>query len=716
MDDDGNGSARNGADRWSGDEHRFSRNYELEGGVPVYCVPAIGGGGRLTVEEVLARASGEAAQDLREMHEMLFSGVRTIEERAIAVMAIPEADRNSMDCAAIDAVFSSKIVLADTAMASLIRDNEFPPSAKTELLGYARAVTAMLIKLNDVAISVKQAKDVSSATAAGQMVSDAGATWRYMPPRSAELSNSNATQRLYQIASKRALKLQYARYKDCFMRRIVTSDGFITNAWEKACTFLEFVQDMTKDPDGEILHLATSALNTMDNVAELLKKMREALIPWLKPDRHVFAFRNGCYMAKQESFVLFSREAVPTMPDGSLCPIACKYHDVEVDPRWMTGDPMEIPTPLMDFIMDTQQLSPDVKRVYFSMLGRALYDLGEMDNWQVFLFVKGAAETGKSTLLKFMGSVYNTEDVGILSNNVESTFGASMISDKFVVIGDDLGENFALDQQLFQNMCSGNDVSLPQKNKRALVLKWNTQLLMAGNVIMDYRDNFGSFSRRLLIIHYSKPVMHVDPTIPDRLRQEIGAAIIKCNRCYRNMVRRLNWLLNLPEHRVTFWDAIPECFRIEKANVMQCSNSIMSFLHSGALVFGSSLYMPKAMFLEQLQTHCAQINMPKARFQPTLYEGPFASMQLSISQGKQKRAYPRNSANERVDMWVLGCDLATSEVTSKAFENIAAAAAAAAANQAAGEGDDARAIPGEKRPAPDPPAVILHQNRRPRLQ
>ena len=122
---------------------------------------------------------------------------------------------------------------------------------------------------------------------------------------------------------------------------------------------------------------------------------------------------------------------------------------------------MKIPTPTVDFIMDTQKLSVDVKRTYCAMLGRSLYDLGEMDNWQVLLFIKGQAETGKSTLLKFVASFYCSADVGILASNIEDKFGASMLANKFVVIGDDLQEDFQLNQQLFNNFATGNDVSLP---------------------------------------------------------------------------------------------------------------------------------------------------------------------------------------------------------------------------------------------------------------
>jgi hypothetical protein len=694
------------ADAWTEGEAEFNRDFAGEGAIPVY-VPMHQDRLR-SQSEMLADASAEGADYIRDMHGRVFAGDIGILERAYAVIGSNSAAVTAMNKSAIDGEFKAIIMMTETAMSSVIQDPMFDQGSKAEVLGAVRAITAMLIKMNDLLLAVNDVRATAAAAVSGMMTSDVEASWRYMPTEGDE--TANAVQRLYKIAFERAHKLKYARYKDGLMRRIVTSDGFITNAWERVATFQEFVYGLTGDPVGEIHFLATRAVNTMENVAELLSKKREVEVPWLKPDRRVFAFRNGCYMAKDERFITFSRDAPPVMPDGLPCPTACRYHDAPVDLRWIDcPDPRDIPTPLMDHIMDTQQLAPDVKRVYFSMLGRAIYDLGEMDNWQVFLFVKGQAETGKSTLLKFVSSFYSPEDVGILANNIEGTFGASMIAEKFIVVGDDLGENFTLDQQLFQNMSSGNEVSLPRKNKQALITKWITQLLLSGNVLPDYKDNSGSFSRRLLIIYYSKPVRHVDPTIPERLKGEMGAAIIKCNRCYRNMVRRLGYLLTRPERPVTFWDAVPEEFRVQKRNVMQCANAFMSFLNSGVLAYGPSLYITRELFVTQLMNHCQINGIPKPRFQPTQYEGAFAIMGLEMSRGKQKRKYPRTaSGKDMTEMWILGCDMATSEAIAGASADSIRAAEAAVQAYAQDPSEASRIAAAamrqsRKRPAPAAP-------------
>lgn len=665
--------------------------------------------------EVLAQLSGEAAQFLLDMHATCFIELpnMTYMMKAEAILQKSPEEIALCDETTLNHLFHTQIDLVAKAVKDIEADETIQADKRKEIYSAAKGITMVIMHLNDLMIIINKLKNSVNACASGKIQSDIEASWRYKSHIDGE--SENKLQQLYNLAYKKAHKLGYARYKDCFMKRIITKDGLMTNAWERVSTFQEFVYDMTKEPDGLIQYLSSVSTTIMDSVAELLGKKREPTVPWLIPDRHVFAFRNGCYLAKEEMMITFSKNSPPMMPNGTPCPTACKYHDCEIKPEWITcPDCMTIPTPLMNKIMKDQKLSKDVKRTYFAMLGRGLYDLGELDNWQVFLFIKGQAETGKSTLLKFVANFYNSEDIGILSNNIEGTFGASMIAEKFLVIGDDLGENFSLDQQLFQNMTSGNEVSLPRKNKAALITKWISQLMLSGNVLPDYKDNSGSFSRRLLIIHYSKPVSAVDPTIPERLKAEAGAAIIKCNRAYRNMVRRLSALM-LQSPPIPFWNAVPEEFRVQKRNVMQSSNAYFAYFSSGQLVFGPGLFMPKHIFVNQLMAFCQANAIPRPRFIPSQYEGAMAIRGLRVTKN-QTRVYPRTEKGEQRTMqWIVGCDMATGEAIATATaDHIRAAesvvddfvnnpqAAAVQANKNLNGHAPVANVTTRKRPAPTP--------------
>lgn len=651
------------SDTWSRDE----REYNDDSHPPVY-TPQVEDH-IMSQSEILARASGDGVQYIQEQRALCFDGDRS-DQMAMA-LRLSEVDMGTIersDPVTIDSIFKMKVELIHKAMDDIQKDPSVTQDQKVEIFGAARVVDAMLMRANDILLAIIRMNQCVQSSLAGQLGSDAEAVWRYMPKDDSD--TENAMQKLYRIAFERAKALELARYKENFMRRVKTPEGMITNAWQVHMSIKDFVYDLTSIADPQIQFLSKRTVNIMDDVAKILIKTREPLLPWLKLDRHVFAFRNGCYLAKDQLFIRFSKCGPPMMPNGTPCPMACKYHDCELDERWLyEPDPANIPTPTVDLIMNTQNLSEDVKRTYRGMLGRALYNLGEMDNWQVLLYVKGQAETGKSTLLKFVSSFYNAEDVGILASNIEATFGASMLTDKFLVVGDDLQEDLQLNQQLFNNFATGQDVSLPVKNGDAKVIKWVTQLLLSGNVIPGYKDNAGSFSRRLIIVHYAIPVAHVDPTLPDKLNAEVAAAIVKFNRSYLNMIRRIKYMAHRPAAEGgsrQFWDAIPEEFRVQKRNLMQSSNSFMSFFHSGQLAYGPTLYMPRALFTSTFMTYCSNNNVTRPRFQPTTYEGPFKIMSLRMTT-KSTQRYPRNKDGRDItDQWVLGCDLSTGEVLSAA--------------------------------------------------
>ena len=49
----------------------------------------------------------------------------------------------------------------------------------------------------------------------------------------------------------------------------------------------------------------------------------------------------------------------------------------------------DIPTPTLSKIFNDQEIPEAAQRTCFGMIGRMLYDVGEMDNWQVILWILG---------------------------------------------------------------------------------------------------------------------------------------------------------------------------------------------------------------------------------------------------------------------------------------------------------------------------------------
>ena len=56
----------------------------------------------------------------------------------------------------------------------------------------------------------------------------------------------------------------------------------------------------------------------------------------------------------------------------------------------------------MQCIFDYQEFDEDVSRWVYVFIGRLFFDLGELDNWQVAMFLEGVAGSGKSTITKIV--------------------------------------------------------------------------------------------------------------------------------------------------------------------------------------------------------------------------------------------------------------------------------------------------------------------------
>ncbi len=113
-------------------------------------------------------------------------------------------------------------------------------------------------------------------------------------------------------------------------------------------------------------------------------------------------------------------------------------------------------------------------------MGRCLYDLGEIEEWQVIGYLLGQAGSGKSTILvKILKLFYEACDVGTMSNNMEKKFGLGALVGKKMFIGPEIKSNFSMEQSEFQSIISGEDVQIAVKNQTASSKIWNIPGMLA---------------------------------------------------------------------------------------------------------------------------------------------------------------------------------------------------------------------------------------------
>ena len=282
-----------------------------------------------------------------------------------------------------------------------------------------------------------------------------------------DIEDANKVQQLLLYLLNCAQNKGYRRLNsDCY-QRLYTPEGHDTHAWERVCSMQDFVYDVTRKEINYDMWLAlTSVRANVGTAVEHLANCHDVQIPDLKKDRHIFAFRDGVYLAAEDRFVRYGTEDARRLPAEA---VASKYFDLRFCCREgedAAGDAGRkewrgIPTPHFQSILDFQDMDAEVSRWMYVMIGRLIYEVNELDRWQVLPYLKGAASSGKSTILtRVCRGLYEATDVGIMSNNIERKFGLSALHDKLMFIGPEIKSDMGLEQAEFQSIVSGETVQV----------------------------------------------------------------------------------------------------------------------------------------------------------------------------------------------------------------------------------------------------------------
>jgi hypothetical protein len=217
-----------------------------------------------------------------------------------------------------------------------------------------------------------------------------------------------------------------------------------TFAYEYMCSMNEFVTiNCRRQAEFDQWIRMTGKVNTKDFVVKQLIDSNDYQFPNLQRDRRVFSFKNGVYHCGDLKFYRFTGQGV----DGDLQHIASKHFDLFFDPHDETHDWRMIETPTLQYILEYQGIKDEVQDWMYILLGRMLYNINEHDNWQCCIFLKGSGGTGKSTLCNLVAKFYESDQVGMLSNNIEKKFGLSgIMPPKVIFIAPEVKKDLALDQ------------------------------------------------------------------------------------------------------------------------------------------------------------------------------------------------------------------------------------------------------------------------------
>ena len=338
--------------------------------------------------------------------------------------------------------------------------------------------------------------------------------------------------------------------------------------------------------------------------------------------------------------------------------VSCKIIEKDFAPVFfqnpgVLGGPMlplsDIATPHFDSIFTPQNWEPVMVHWLFVFIGRLFYDVNDKDQWQVIPFLKGIAGTGKSTVIKVIQQLYNSRDVGVMSNNMEKQFGASTIFDKKLFIIPEMKGDFSLDVAVFQSMVTGEEVSLAVKHESPRVGKWTVPGIMAGNESPNWQDKSGSISRRVVVFDFPNkvPLETSNPNLLyDIVNSELPAIIRRAAMSYR-------WAVD--QYRESdIWTALPPRICEEKRKLQFATNPLFAFINSDRIDLDPNGYVLESIFISQLKTFIS-LKFPGVTltFTPDTYGMIFSDYGLTVQTAVKN--WPMESVNPQHNTYIVGC-------------------------------------------------------------
>jgi hypothetical protein len=283
---------------------------------------------------------------------------------------------------------------------------------------------------------------------------------------------------------------------------------------------------------------------------------------------------------------------------------------------------------------DNLTTDKSTKFMFYALCGRLFYNVGELDSFQVIPFLKGLANTGKSTVVKVVQSCYAPQDVQVLSNNIEKRFGLEPMMEKFMFVAPEIKDNFGLDQAEFQSMVSGDPMSISRKFKTAQTLTWIVPGILAGNEPPKWVDKAGSIARRVVTFPFTVPVHVVDPTLEAEALKELPFFIRRCNLAYHALI---DFLAKPEQDNKSIWSIMPEKLLTARKQLTLNTSALGDFLKENTEIVVAEgpdrmkQWVPWDFFLEKLHAFNLKRHLPPLKnVDPREFNETFASMKVDL--------------------------------------------------------------------------------------
>jgi hypothetical protein len=398
------------------------------------------------------------------------------------------------------------------------------------------------------------------------------------------------------------------RHGESLYQPVYVDKHYYTRFSRRMCSIKEFIYLalIPRSNNVEIFNIMTERISTMVQVERYLTHGYD--VPTLNMDGNLFSFENGVWDTKELKFYP-SRPG----PDGvcaasirsdktSVNYIAQKFEHDSYEMRSTVLDPAtgkermdysRVKTPNIEQIAKTQKWPKEVIDWMYVMLGRLFYEVGEFDNWQIFMFCMGLGNTGKSTLYRVMTMFFQMKDVGVMANEGRQSFQLQNLYQKRIYFCFDMNEKMNLESTRWNSMVTGEPTTVEVLYKENVDLdKWTVPGAWAGNAFPPFDDDGGQTSRRFFLFLFNVVLKKVDTSLFSKMLTEMAAFMYKATNMYRAKVHELE-----KNGSAGIWDVgrdgtttVPQYFHDAKNQLQARSNPMLGFLNRGRVATGAKMH------------------------------------------------------------------------------------------------------------------------------
>lgn len=316
--------------------------------------------------------------------------------------------------------------------------------------------------------------------------------------------------------------------------RILKPSKLSPIVYEPYKEFADFINDVFTD-DTPYYKVFRKSPNNFKQIQDYLEKFNDKELPFVKYNQHIISFKNGYLDIKDPYDITFnSFDDIEYINDI----ITSVHHDIDFDIKLLDMDVDDVKTPLFDKICNYHFEDEEILKIFYGMCGRLHYPL--FDNFNCMLFVKGGANTGKSTTGNIV--MRNHQNIGTISGSMEKTFGFQSLHKKSIIYVPDMNKNITekIDKGDFQRLIEGSRMNIAIKNKGSLnniIMK--TSLFFLSNYFIHYKDSSGAIPRRLCVFFMDRFLEVRDTTLEKRcIEQESHLILIKTIKSYVYLLDR----------------------------------------------------------------------------------------------------------------------------------------------------------------------------------